>query len=283
MTEKQAQQLKVKAYTQLSESLENCALLVSANNSYERSEEDLATLMGIQISHSTHQRLVHRQTFDSIQASDPVETICIDGGKARIRTPKGEACTFNDYKAVVLEGVGINGYFKQNHALIDGVKGQPLAHPVSCLGDGHDGIWNLFEEIAAPENRREILDWYHLIENLYKVGGSLNRLKEAKALLWEGKVKEAIALFSDCKLDTAANFIAYLTKHEHRLINYQYFQLEGLTIGSGSVESGVKQIGRRVKISGAQWDSKNVDQVVKHRCAYLNGQFSKKPSFYRAV
>lgn len=67
---------------------------------------------------------------------------------------------------------------------------------------------------------------------------------------------------------------AYLTKHRTRLINYQYFQLEGLTIGSGSVESGVKQIGRRLKISGAQWDAKNVDQVVKHRCAYLNGQFS---------
>ena len=273
----------MKSYTQLSEALENCALLVSANNSYERSEEDLAILMGIRISQSTHQRLVHRQTFEGIQSSEAIETICIDGGKARIRTPKGEPCTFNDYKAVVLEGVGINGYFKQNNDLIDWVKRQPLANPVSCLGDGHDGIWNLFEEIAPSEQRREILDWYHLIENLYKVGGSLNRLSEAEALLWHGKVDEVIALFSDCKLDTVPNFIAYLTKHRHRLINYEYFQLEGFTIGSGSIESGVKQIGRRIKISGAQWETKNVDQVVKHRCAYLNGQFSKKAPFSKIV
>ncbi|MFN5304187.1 MAG: hypothetical protein ACK5C9_16480, partial [Pseudanabaena sp.] len=44
----------------------------------------------------------------------------------------------------------------------------------------------------------------------------------------------------------------------------------GLTIGSGSVESSIKQIGRRIKISGAQWNRKNVSQVLKHLCAYLN-------------
>jgi hypothetical protein len=37
----------------------------------------------------------------------------------------------------------------------------------------------------------------------------------------------------------------------------------------------VKQIGRRIKISGAQWQSANVDQVVKQRCAYLSGCFTQ--------
>ncbi|MDC0832242.1 ISKra4 family transposase, partial [Geitlerinema sp. CS-897] len=35
----------------------------------------------------------------------------------------------------------------------------------------------------------------------------------------------------------------------------------------------VKQIGRRLKISGAQWERQNVPQVLKQRCAYLNGDF----------
>jgi len=48
------------------------------------------------------------------------------------------------------------------------------------LGDGHDGVWNLFEEIGSTAIRQEILDWYHLKENLYKVGGSLKRLKAAE-------------------------------------------------------------------------------------------------------
>ncbi len=36
----------------------------------------------------------------------------------------------------------------------------------------------------APEGqRREILDWYHLMENLQKVGDSTGRLQKASALL----------------------------------------------------------------------------------------------------
>jgi hypothetical protein len=38
-----------------------------------------------------------------------------------------------------------------------------------------------------------------------------------------------------------------------------------------NLESQVKQIGFRVKIAGASWNSGNVPQVLRHRCAYLNG------------
>lgn len=69
-------------------------------------------------------------------------------------------------------------------------------------------------------------------------------------------------------------FIAYLNKHRHRIVNYSYFQAEGISIGSGTIESTVKQIGARIKLSGAQWKAENVPQVLLHRCAYLNGQFS---------
>ncbi|MFN9672786.1 MAG: ISKra4 family transposase, partial [Microcystis sp.] len=41
--------------------------------------------------------------------------------------------------------------------------------------------------------------------------------------------------------------------------------------GSGSGSSQVKQIGFRLKITGASWNSGNVPQVLRHRCAYLNG------------
>jgi hypothetical protein len=63
--------------------------------------------------------------------------------------------------------------------------------------------------------------------------------------------------------------------HRHRIINYEYFQAEQIcSIGSGAVESTVKQIDRRTKISGAQWKRENVPQVLAHRCAYLNGLLS---------
>jgi len=55
-----------------------------------------------------------------------------------------------------------------------------------------------------------------------------------------------------------------------------------MTIGSGSVESSIKQIGRRIKISGAQWKKEHVAQVLKHRCAYLNG-FLDSPKYKYSV
>ena len=60
-----------------------------------------------------------------------------------------------------------------------------------------------------------------------------------------------------------------------RIINYEYHQAEQIcSIDSGSVESAVKQVDRRTKISGAQWKQENVPQVLAHRCAYLNGLLS---------
>jgi hypothetical protein len=152
------------------------------------------------------------------------------------------------------------------------VNGQSLAQPVVCLGDGHAGIWNIISQIATAPQRQEILDWYHLVENLHKVGGSIKRLNQAEALLWKGQVESAMALFSTCQQKQAKNFCEYLRKHQHRIVNYEYFQAEGLySIGSGAVESAIKQISRRLQLSGAQWKRENVPQVLAHRCAYLNG------------
>lgn len=123
---------------------------------------------------------------------------------------------------------------------------QPLASPLTCIGDGHDGIWNIIKQMAPADQRLEILDWYHLKENLYKVGGSLKRLRQAEAFLWRGQVDSTLELFRNCSLKQAHNFCQYLDKHRHRVVNYEYFQAEQIcSIGSGAVESSVKQIDRR--------------------------------------
>jgi hypothetical protein len=47
--------------------------------------------------------------------------------------------------------------------------------------------------------------------------------------------------------------------HRNRIVNYQYYQEESLrSIGSGTVESTIKRIGIRVKLSGAQWNIESV-------------------------
>jgi hypothetical protein len=65
-----------------------------------------------------------------------------------------------------------------------------------------------------------------------------------------------------------------------RIPEYGYLQQMKITIGSGAVESSIKQIGRRIKISGTQWNKINVPQVLKHRCAYLNGLLNHTEYLY---
>lgn len=238
---------------------------------------------------------MHRQNFELPISKQTIEELSVDGesshtcgyaaewtgeprrgGNIRVRTPKGEISAWLGYKVISLhhnETVGTS--FQDNQVLINWVNEQPLANTVTCIGDGHDGIWNIIDQLAPDVQRREVLDWFHLIENLHKVGGSQRRLKQAQTLLWKGQVEATIALFTDCKGKQVQNFCRYLDKHRNRIINYEYYQAEQIcSIGSGSVESAVKQIDRRTKISGAQWKRKNVPQVLAHRCAYLNGLLS---------
>lgn len=275
ISEKQAQILDVEAYTRWSPHLVKCCLLLSANESYARAAEDIEVLTGIAVPHSTQQRFVHRETFENPQVPQTVAEMSVDGGKVRLRTPAGEPCEWRDYKAVNLHEQAVGAFFQDNPSLVDWVIAQPLSDPLTCLGDGHDGIWNVYDQIGTPTQRREILDWYHLVENLGKVGGSQQRLDAVEKSLWQGNVDQAIEQFQDWQHERVNTFLAYLRKHRPRIVNYAYYQAEGISIGSGVVESTVKQIGQRIKLSGAQWKKDNVPQVLKHRCAYLNGQFSK--------
>ncbi|WP_100903824.1 ISKra4 family transposase [Nostoc flagelliforme] len=254
ITEKQAQKLGLEPRTHLSPVLEKCSLRLCANESYQNAEEELEALTGMKVGHSTLHRLVIRQDLQLPEALQAIPEVSLDGGKVRLRTPKGQECEWRDYKAVRLGGIYYGAFFGDHQALLDWVNSQRLINPLVCLGDGHDGVWKLFAEIGNSSSRLEILDWYHLRENLHKVGGSLKRLKQAEDFLWTGQVNATIALFADLNKKQAKNFCAYLNKHRNRIVNYAYYQAKQLcSIGSGAVESAIKQIGMRLKLSGSQW------------------------------
>ena len=96
ITSKQADKLAVLPYRQLSPHLENCCLRLSATVSYEQAEQDIAYLTGIRVPAKTQQRLVHRQTFALPSIEQPIEELCVDGGKVRLRTVLGEDCEWRD-------------------------------------------------------------------------------------------------------------------------------------------------------------------------------------------
>jgi len=221
---------------------------LSANESYQKAEEDIQILTGVKVSHGTQQRMVHRQTFKLLNVKTTVSEMSVDGGKIRLRTAKGQPCQWRDYKAANLHQHGVEAFFQENDCLTRWVNQQSLINPLVCLGDGHSGIWNIYSQIGQSESRREILDWYHLVENLGKVGGSIKRLNIVEALLWKGSVDEAIQQFANWQHKKVDNFIAYLNQHRHRIINYDYYQSEGISIGSGAIESTIKQIDERPRV-----------------------------------
>lgn len=114
-------------------------------------------------------------------------------------------------------------WFQENDQLVEWVNHQSFDVVLNCVGDGHPGIWNLVNQFNPQGETRQILDWFHLVENLYKVGDSLRCIAQAKQLLWKGKVNETISLFSTLKKKAAYNFRTYLQNHRHRIINYDYF------------------------------------------------------------
>ncbi|MBN3878699.1 ISKra4 family transposase [Nostoc sp. JL23] len=271
---KQLQRLGLKARSRLSPLLQKCCLRLSANESYQKAEIEIEALTGVKVGHSTQQKLVLSQDFQLPLALQAVSEVSVDGGKIRLRGQAKAGCHWRDYKTVRLQGIYYGAFFDDNQSLVDYVNSQRLVNPLVCLGDGHDGVWNLVREFGKPENfeRWEILDWYHLKENLYKIGGSLKRLKAAENFLWQGQIDNTQALFIHCRGKQVKNFITYLNKHRSRIVNYSYYQAEELcSIGSGAVESAIKQIGARIKISGAQWNVESVNQILSVRCAYLNG------------
>lgn len=106
------------------------------------------------------------------------------------------------------------------------------------------------------------------------MGGSQKHLKKAESFLCKGKIDRAIALFTDCRNKQARKFEQYLNQHRQRIVDYKYHQSGFCSIGSGAVESAIKQIDLRLKLVGAQSRADNVNQMLQLCCAYLNGQLA---------
>ena len=156
-----------------------------------------------------------------------------------------------------------------------------LSPELIFLGDGAVWIWNLVTQYYP--NAIQIVDWYHAEEHLEIVANAAfaqgpdrsNWLEGVKQALWEGQVEQVIAacetLAASCEL--ARKAVHYFYTHAERM-RYDRFRAAGYMIGSGTVESGCKQIvSHRLKLPGAQWTLTGAVQTAKARAAWLSGQW----------
>jgi hypothetical protein len=94
-------------------------------------------------------------------------------------------------------------------------------------------------------------------------------------------------LISPLKHKQAENFCRYLEIHRHRIINDNYYQQEEIcSIASGAVESTVKQIDRRLKISGVQWINEvrsQKSEVRSQKFVFVTGIYAPPQKLFAAV
>jgi hypothetical protein len=162
-----------------------------------------------------------------------------------------------------------------------------LAEEMVFVADGAAWIWKLVARYY-PE-AIQIVDWYHaasyleaLAEQAFGEGGQMRELwlEEAKSELWEGRIDNVIAACREWKKHpqagkAAREAISYYSNNRQRM-DYARFREAGYMIGSGTVESGCKQIvTQRLKRSGARWTKHGARMTAKARAAYLSDQLDE--------
>ena len=152
------------------------------------------------------------------------------------------------------------------------------------VADGAKWIWKLVER-NFPD-AVQIVDWYHAVAYLTPMATTLHdsaaeaeRWRQSMAdRLWHSQTEEVISICLELAAHSRAGPAAltaatYFHNNKHRM-DYALYRRQGYLIGSGTVESGCKQIGTmRLKRSGARWTKQGAVSTAKARAAWLSDQW----------
>lgn len=158
------------------------------------------------------------------------------------------------------------------------------AKEVIFVADGADWIWRIVQQ-HFPQ-AVQIVDWYHAVGYVRAVAQAAFADEAARAAWFEPQRTQLghgqlAAVFRACRAcdavasDAVKSALTYFA-HNRRRMRYDRFRAAGYQIGSGTMESGCKQLGQeRLKIAGAQWGETGARLMAKARAAYLSGQWDE--------
>jgi len=153
------------------------------------------------------------------------------------------------------------------------------------IGDAATWIWNLTKEHFYKSY--QTVDWCHGVEHLATAAHAMYGDREGAILPWLGKQKKALflgdAMGISASLQRAAerhpsaaddlNRESHFFEKQKRRMNYLEMRNEGWVIGSGTVESGAKQIKHRLAGPGMQWDRPNAQRMLLLRTKIMSRTF----------
>jgi hypothetical protein len=141
------------------------------------------------------------------------------------------------------------------------------------LGDGATWIRNMVEELFP--DAQQILDYFHLCENVYTYAKALFNTDSLKYMPWAKRicdllkksqyklVLQELEPVKDKSLNSCSvNLFGYLTNNIKN-IDYAAYEKKGYFIGSGAIESGNKLILQdRLKRAGMRWNVETAQAML---------------------
>lgn len=165
-------------------------------------------------------------------------------------------------------------------------RGWNEAVDTQIIGDGAKWIWGIAQ--THFYDSVQTVDWYHASSHLHTAAKLLypeqapqaqKYLTQQKTVLYQGQADEiAQTLFDKSKtlpsdraeaLDTEATYFF----NNHKRMDYLHLREEGYLIGSGCIESGVKQFKTRFCGSGMRWSRDGAEGMLALRSAVLSDTF----------
>lgn len=222
------------------------------------------------------------QRYDAPWREPKVMTIYVVGEDGK-KAPKHRA--FLD---------GTMGDCNEAFALLVGhlrILGAQKAASVTLLGDGAGWIWGRAEELRqaldTPRERfHEVVDHYHAVEHLTEIADVVKTwagttrakwLADAKVLLSAGRIEAVLAHIDELAVGRRAaeiqGMMDYFVKNETRM-RYDRFKREGIPIGSGAVESGIRRVvNQRLKGNSIYWLEDHAEAVLHLRAQLKAGRW----------
>jgi hypothetical protein len=163
----------------------------------------------------------------------------------------------------------------------------PEAGDSLALGDGAAWIWNVVGEHFGTS--RQVVDWYHAKEHLYAAGNLLygegsgqsqRWVKGMETPLYQGhalRIAERLKELAQTHRRVAKGLRKEAGYFEHHQRRMQYLETreDGFPIGSGMVESGIKQFRHRFTGPGMRWSRTGAERLLPLRSAILSRRFDE--------
>ena len=166
------------------------------------------------------------------------------------------------------------------------------AKQVLLIADGAEWIWkhipSLLQQLGCPSSTYQLLDFYHATEHLQVFAdNSFSQdterkewFKQARSALKKGQINTLLQYMNKLSLrfsgerrknlDKEINY--FLKGHKEGRLNYHQIASLKLPIGSGAVESLIRQaVNLRMKGNSKFWLKYNAEIILHARCQWIAG------------